>query len=203
MVRLPIVVIGLALLIGGCSTTSKKPSDRIVPESEVVEVDPDKVDHAIHGPMRYEPTPDHVVVGQDSGIIIEVQKREVVKDEQLGNIQLQRWDVTATNTLARDRCVTPMWRLMDFEYMSNGPSEQFVPGHSMVIMGEMQQRAWIIDGVPVAPPPSGYLADLRIRDPVPGAKQGDECSHIADEADIVPEDEIVEEPDYEETWDDK
>lgn len=175
-IRALIVLISLAVL-GGCSPT-------MIKESDIVTIDPESADTVRNGPVTYEPTPDNVIVGESNNISIEVQKRTVVKDEQADGITLQVWDVIATNNNDNDKCVTPMWRLMDFEYISNGPSEQFVQRSSMVKIGEMQQRVWIINGVPVAPPPSGYLTNMRVRDTIAGARVGEECTHIVNEKDI-------------------
>ena len=177
--RLTAILVVGSLFVGGCST-----SPRIVDEKHVVTIDPESLDYALHGEMKYEPTPDHVVVGERDGVIIEVFKREMIEDELADNQTLQIWDAVATNTNSTPKCVTPLWRLMDFEYISNGPSEQLVGASSMVRLGEMQQRTWIIDKVPVAPPPSGYLADLRIRNPAQDAKPGDECTFITPEHNI-------------------
>lgn len=165
-----IAVIGFVL--GGCSTT------------RVVDVDPEKVDTNIHGKLKYQPTPGQVVVGEKDRVRIEVIKRGLFKDEQADGLELQRWDAIAVNQSSKPKCVTPLWRLMDFEYISDGPSERLVRPHSSTYLGEMRQRTWIIDGVTVAPPPSGYLADLRIRGTVKDAKPGEECIHLADEDDV-------------------
>lgn len=169
-------IAAVALLLGGCSVTPG-----IVKEKDVVIVDPEKFDQHIHGNIKYEPTPDHVVVGEKDGVIIEVHKREVIKDELADDIQLQVWDAAVTNLSQTDKCVTPLWRLMDFEYISDGPSERLVKSNQMVHLGQMQQKTWVLDGVVVAPPPSGYLADLRVRGTVPNAKPGEECIHLVDE----------------------
>jgi len=168
----------IALFLNGCTTV------RVLEENEITVVDPEKMDQEVYGKLKYEPTPDRVVVGDEDGIIIEVVKREIITDENAGNMKLQTWNAVATNTTPNDKCVTPMWRLMDFEYISDGPSEQLVRGHDIKTIGVMQQRTWIIDGVVVAPPPSGYLADMRVRGTVEGAKQGEECMHITNEDDI-------------------
>lgn len=189
--QLTIVAI-VGLVLGGCA--SRPP----VPDHRVVDIDPLEMEREMLGKQAgdAEPTPAHVVVGERGGIKIEVHKRGVEDSEQY-DLKLQTWDVTAINYNHRDKCVTPRWKLMDFKYITDGASEQLIPAHSMKRMGEMQQRAWIIEGVEVAVPPSGYLSDMRVRNTVEDAKPGEECMHIFPEEDLVDEEDIVTEPDVE------
>jgi hypothetical protein len=180
----PYAIFALALLVlGGCSTTKPISDSRIVPESKVVVVDPDKLDREIYGDKLPEPTPDHVMVGTKDGVIIDVDKKGTEHDPQ-HDIELQVWKVTATNMNHDPKCVTLMWQLMDFEYISFGPSEQLVRGEASHIMGEMKQQFWIIEGAKVTFPPSGFLSNMRVRNPVAGAKIGEECMHLTPEEDI-------------------
>lgn len=193
------IIAAVGLFLGGCA--SKQP----VPDHKVVDIDPLELERKMLGEQAGadgEPTPPHVVVGEKDGVKIEVHKRKTENSEQY-LVKLQTWDVTAINYNHRDKCVTPQWKLMDFKYITDGPSEQFIKAHSMKKMGEMQQRAWIIDGVEVAVPPSGYLYDMRVRDAIADAKPGEECmflvpeEDIQDERNLIPEEDIVTEPDIE------
>lgn len=192
MNRTAILLLAAVVALGGCATRDS----RVTPEKDVVDIDPESLDYAMNGDMEYVSTPDHVVVGTQDGIIIQTHKMEAIYDEQ-AETDVQNWDVTATNTTNKGVCVLPVWKLLDFEYISNGPTEQYVPPFALTELGQMVQQLWVIDGVPVAPPPSGYLEELLIRDPVADAEQGEECTHLVDEADLVPEEDIEEDPDVE------
>lgn len=179
MIRKLIPVILTAIALSGCSA-------KIVKEDRVIDVDPDQLDRAVYGDTMPEATPDHVMVGTKDDVTIDVNKQGVEHDPQ-NRVELQIWDVTATNFNNAPKCVTLMWQLMDFEYISFGPSEQFIRPLSAQKIGEMRQQYWVINGARVAFPPSGYLSSMRVRDPVADAKPGEECMHLTPEEDIVTE----------------
>jgi hypothetical protein len=193
MSKFLLTILAATIILGGCSTTNT----RVVPEDDVVEVDPENMDYILNGPISYEPTPPIVVVGSDDNVFIQVTKQDHMYDDQFEQ-DIQLWKVTAQNTNQIPKCVTPRWRLLDFKYITEGPSEQFIPANSIIKIGEMRQVMWVVDGVPVPVPPSGYLADLRVRDVVPNAKQGEECLFLVDEDNIVKEEDIVKEKDIKE-----
>jgi hypothetical protein len=182
MVRNILLVLIAAIALGGCSA-------KIVKEDQVVHIDPDKLDRAVYGDTTPQPTPDHVMVGMKNGITVDVDKKGVEHDSQ-NRVELQIWEVTATNFNDTPKCVTLMWQLMDFEYISFGPSEQYIKALTANKLGEMRQQYWVIDGARVAFPPSGYLSNMRVRDPVAGAKIGEECMHLTPEEDIVTQPDI-------------
>lgn len=157
----------------------------MVKEKDIVNYDPETMDvFRKEGAPMYEETPDHLVVAQDSGIIVDVHRMADVFDEQ-EDVERQRWNVFVTNTTYSNQCVGVSWRLLDFKFISEHPTMVLVERESMLRLGTMLGKVWEIDGVAFAPPPSGYVQDMEIHDPVENAKPGDECLFLVDEDDIT------------------
>lgn len=95
------------------------------------------------------------------------------------------WDITALNTTTDSECVTLLWKLMDFKFVSEYPSEFLVRHSSSLHIGTMIQQVWEIQGVKFTPDSSGYVAGMLVREPIPNAAIGDECTFIELERDIV------------------
>ena len=74
---------------------------------------------------------------------------------------------------------------MDFRFESNHPTDVLIPAHQGVILGHMIQTTMVIDGVTVAPDPSGYIQAMRIKNPRDDAIEGEECLYLVDEDDVV------------------
>ncbi len=179
MKRLGLVLIAGSLLLGGCATT------RMVEEHEIVDHDPGQTAYdQQEGSTQAEPTPDHVVVADKDGILIDVNKIEPIYLEE-HKVDLQQWEVLASNMNRKDKCVGVIWRLMDFRFESNHPTDVLIPAHQGVILGHMIQTTMVIDGVTVAPDPSGYIQAMRIKNPRDDAIEGEECLYLVDEDDVV------------------
>jgi len=186
MVRFITVALAVAM-VSGCSTVKMLPEDQVIKDDQIVDVDPDELDRSLFGELPLEETPPHVRVGEKASVSIEMDKKESEWHEQTQSY-LQRWTATAINMNNEPKCVTPMWRLMEFEYTSFGPSEQMIPSLSSKVIGEFHQRTWQLGDVWLAPAPSGYLHAMRVRGTVPGAKVGEECNWI------TPDDEVINKP---------
>lgn len=178
--RNAIVLSGLVgvLFLSGCGTT-------MVKEKDIVNYDPESMD-VFHeeGKPTYEDAPDHIVVAKEDGILVDVHRIADVFDEQ-ADVERQRWNVFVTNTSHSDQCVGILWRLLDFKFITEHPTTTLVEENSMLHLGTMLGRVWEIDGVSFAPPPSGYVQAMQVRDPIKDAKAGDECLFLASEDEIT------------------
>ena len=150
----------------------------------MIDVDPEQAEsQLLKNQPLYQVTPDDLVVGSQDNITIEVHKTTPIYDDQTKGYR-NRWRAFATNHNPTTKCIMPVWRLMDFEYVSWETSEFAVYPNKLKFIGEMIQKTWIIDGVKVAPPSSGYLYKLLVRNPEPNSQPGDECIHLINEKDI-------------------
>jgi hypothetical protein len=140
--------------------------------------------------IAYEPTPDYVVAADHKRILVEVMRDELFFDDQ-DEIEVQQWSVIATNNNRRDKCVGVQWRLMDFKFISEHPTPVLIHARQRLFLGTMVGRTMIIDGVTVAPPPSGYVYEMKVLDPDTDALEGDECLFLPDEEDIIQNDEDI------------
>lgn len=175
-----LIVIFAGALLGGCAMSPK-----------VIEYDPEKDNIAGQHIPEAQPTPDHVVVVNKDGILIDVQKMNSMYDEQV-QAELQQWAVFAMNDSNADKCVGVVWRLMDFRFITNYTTDFLLKAQEMKFLGKMQQTTMTIDGVKVAPPPSGYVHAMRVIEPREDAIEGEECMFIVDEKDIIEDKGVIE-----------
>lgn len=171
----------LAMFLTGCGSV-------MVKEEDIINYDPEFSDIGKDG-EQYVPaeqaTPDHVVVADLKGVAIDVSKGKPVYDEQ-AKAELQQWDVFATNSNRKDKCVGVVWRLLDFRFITNYPTDFFMEKSSMLHLGVMQQTTITVDGVKVAPPPSGYVKAMRVRAPNDEAlDDGDRCTFVEPEGRVI------------------
>lgn len=165
-------ILGIVLIGGilsGCGTATIK------------EYDPEQADRNISQEDLFKPTPDHVIVGEYKDVVVEVNKMKTREDDM---IPRQEWSVFATNNNDDDICLAVAWRLLDFQFISHHPTQVLVRSGQREFLGTMLQTVWTIDGVQFAPPPSGYVHNMTVKDPVEDAVRGEECLFLADEEEI-------------------
>lgn len=180
-IRTPLLIILLALM-SGCSTMKIVDYD---PENDVP-IDPDTGKE-----LAYEPTPDRVMAAKTKGVSVEVIRDKVFFDHE-DDADRQQWSVFVYNSNRKDKCVGVIWRLMDFKFISEYPTTTIVEGRRTLLLGTMIGKTMIIDGVTVAPPPSGYVYKMQVLPPDRDAEQGFECMFLPDEDDVVQEEDIME-----------
>lgn len=177
MTRQVLTMLLAMIFLSGCSTTSN-----------IKDFDPEQ--HTKDN-LDTSPTPRNVVVADRKGIIIEVIRDDDFYDTQ-SKTDRQRWNVFITNTNRKDKCVGVLWRLLDFQFISDYPTTLLVHHKTVLLLGTMIGEIMIIDGVAVAPPPSGYVHAMQVKKPDFEQKEGDECLFLPDEDDIVKERQIIE-----------
>jgi hypothetical protein len=195
--NLLIVLLGASILSGCAGNGIVKEGDiqtelDVVPESNIDNIDPSEREKELYGEVvTAKPTPDKVIVGEKGHITIEVVKVKPLYDPILKKT-LQVWNVNVINTNNSSRCVGPKWRLMEFEYISYGPTIQLVKGESTLVMGQMMQKGFKIGDVYLTPSPSGYLDDMLVSKPNRYAYPGDECTYLITEDQYTKEEDIIE-----------
>jgi len=163
-------------------------SPMYVQESDIVDYDGGNLSKKEMKEIRDdkgEPTADIVVLGEEDKVVIVALKKtpyKPIKDEE---VVQDRWLINATNTNDRDVCVGIYWKLMDFKFISDYPTEFFLHKKESKAIGVMIQQVWELQGVKFTPEGSGYIYWMGVRDPVEDAKKGDECVHIEDEENIT------------------
>lgn len=160
----------LILLLGGCATGPK-----------IVDIDPIELERQrLKEQVEQEiPTPDHVVVADGKSILVEVDKAEPIIEDN--DVEREVWVVSATNNAPKDKCVTIIWKLLDFQYQT---SEFLLEAHYSKEIGVMVQQTMTIDGVKFAPPASGFVKAMRVRKTIEDAKEGEECLYLTQEKKI-------------------
>ncbi|MEM2159433.1 MAG: hypothetical protein QXN55_00575 [Candidatus Nitrosotenuis sp.] len=142
---------------------------------------------AAKDPFYAPPTPDHIMAGEKDDVRITIHKGTPTmhdsNDSEHSKIELQNWFAVLTNDSEKPVCVMTEWKLMDFELISDYPGFVYMsPNSQIVTYAHLKQQVWNIDGTKFALPPSGYVEDMIIRDPVKKAKVGDEC--VFDDDDV-------------------
>lgn len=147
--------------------------------SRVVDVDVEKLEaqrlKKTGEILKEERTPEHVVVASKNNIRVEVDKTKPTREEK---VDLETWNVNVHNNNTDNKCVSISWKLMDFRFMSYETTEFFIAGNSSKKIGQMIQETWILDGVKIAPPGSGFVNSIRVRGTIPNAKPGEQCMYI-------------------------
>lgn len=150
----------------------------------VKDVDPelDELKRLGEGVMLYEDTPPFLTIADKKGIMIFAEKNEKTFQTNDPGVRQARWAIKVLNDNNIGRCIAIEFRLLDFIYVSDHPSEFFVPANSAMIAGTMKQKVWTIGGVQFVPPSSGYVRKMNIRDPVIDANIGEECDFAIEDA---------------------
>lgn len=178
-----IIIITILGILGGCGS-----APRIIDESEIYIYDPEQDQY---NKMREadlpENSPPEITVGSKNNISIEVNKGTPFYDDEIRRYR-DRWIVAALNLNDTGKCITPRWKLMDFNYITNQPSEFYIGPKRMIIVGEMVQNIWVLDGVPISLPASGYLDNMLVRNPNTSGEE--KCGFIVPEEDIIHGDDI-------------
>lgn len=152
----------------------------------VKDIDPQKEElkRLGEGSVLYVDTPPFLTIADKKKMMVFAEKNP--KTFQTNNIdpavRQARWTIKVLNTDNKNKCLTLEFRLLDFTYISDHPSEFFVPANSAKIAGTMLQKVWRIDGVEFVPPSSGYVSNIRVRNPVENAKRGSECDFAKEDA---------------------
>lgn len=149
------------VLLSGCAT--------------VVDIDPEQMEYdqivkikgkqaaEVLDPFASPPTPNSVIAGRKDHVVVFVTKSTPVKGPQ--NIKLDTWNVRASNFNDESKCVAIQWRLQDFEFESDYPTEFFIASQKTIDLGKMRQTIWSLDGLTFAIPPSGYIQKMNVREP--------------------------------------
>jgi len=125
------------------------------------------------------------LIEEDDVVIIAEKKNPLITIHNDYEVVQDKWTITAHNMSSDNVCVTLHWKLLDFKFVSDHPSEFYVPANALMYVGTMVQQVWEIQGVRFTPDGSGYVAGMLVREPVEDAKKGDECLYIEKEEDIV------------------
>jgi hypothetical protein len=135
-------------------------------------------------PDEAQPTDFTMVLAQRRGVSIHVERVEDIYDEQ-HDIDLQQWEAYATNDLRRHRCIAVVWRLLDFQFITENTTGVLLQPREFHHLGTMLGETWVIDGVTVAPPPSGYVQELKVWSPDLDAPEDEQCIPVVDEDTIL------------------
>lgn len=162
-----------SLLVAGCATDI----------GPVKEVDPELDElKRLEGAMLYVDTPPFMTIADKKGMMVFAEKNPRTFQTNSPGIRQARWTIKVMNSKPIGQCLTVQFRLLDFVYVSDHPSEFYIPPNSAMIAGTMKQKVWEIDGVQFVPPSSGYVKEMRVRDPVIDAERGSECDFATEEA---------------------
>ena len=159
-----ILIVCLSLI--GCATVDR---DFEKEEQEFIK---------LHGVRAKDPfyapdTPNDVLAGKKDGVRVTVHKGRPTKSE---GFELQQWFAVLTNDSEEDKCIAVLWKLMDFELVTNFPEFIYLTPHQQIVnYASLKQQVWNMDGTKFALPPSGYIEQLDVRDPNLKNKPGQEC----------------------------
>ena len=168
----------LLVMSTGCAiTTSPTPID-YNPETDV------EISAETGQVTDPEDTAPYVKAADFEGVVVEVYRLGSFFDEQYRS-EIQEWEVMVTNTNERTKCVGIIWRLMDFQFITEYPTTMIVPGETKILLGTMLGDTMIIDGVTVWPSPSGYVEKIQVLQPDWDADEGFECMFLPEEDEII------------------
>ncbi len=129
---------------------------------------------AAKDPLYAPATPDTVFAGKENNVFVSMYKD---KPEDYKGMKLQIWQATIVNHSDHPICALVHWKLMDFEMFSDYPDFTYLVSQQQILhFAEMRQQIWNIDGTEFALPPSGYIDQLIVKEPIKDAKKGTECS---------------------------
>lgn len=164
------LIVVLALLSSGCT---------IMGWGSVKDVDTEKEEVKRLREMKkkteadgYVATPPIVKTADKDDVYIVVEKSMPITEHDYSR---DVWHVFAENKNAQPKCVYVVWRLLDFEYISDEPAEFFITGKTRRPVGTMLQHVYTIDGVRFTAPASGYVHAMTVREPNKKARRGEEC----------------------------
>lgn len=170
-----IILVMLLLAMTGCAiTTSPTPIDYNPEDDVAIDV---QTGQQTTAPENTEP---YVKAADFKGVVVEVFRIGWFYDEQYKS-EIQEWEVMVTNTNKRTKCVGVIWRLMDFQFITEYPTTMIVPGETKVLLGTMLGDTMEIDGVTVWPSPSGYVHEIQVLNPDWDADEGFECMFLPEE----------------------
>lgn len=155
-------ILAVLMLTAGCTTQpTTTPTNHIVPESKVINIDPEELESKYVTEM-YQPTSNRVVAANVDDIIIDARNASTYFDEDR-NTHHQQWEITVQNLSYTNKCVAVEWRTMGFRLITNEPYEFYMEGQSMFVLGYLIEVAELIDGVWVVPPTSAYIQNISVR----------------------------------------
>jgi hypothetical protein len=162
--------------LGGCTTIDVDPEFEYDPEAHDV--------FARNGSLEGEQTAAYVHLAARSGVDVYAVRVADTFDEQ-HNVPVQQWHVFAVNNRKYHRCLFAQWRLLDFALITDNQSNVLLQPQQVTTLGRMVGQVWEIDGVPVAPPPSGYVERLYVWNPDRTSSEEDQCLNVAQEDTIL------------------
>ena len=114
-------------------------------------------------PLWQKPTNKVVQAGKMDGVTVVMYRDTDIRE---GELNLQQWKALIINKNDEPKCVQTVWQLMDFQMYTDYPDFLKVPANSTFQnYARMTQKIWVLDGVRLALPPSGYIADMLVREP--------------------------------------
>lgn len=128
---------------------------------------------AAQDPLYQSPTSDTVVAGTLDNVIVTLYKSNT---ETRDNLSLQVWSASIFNHNNSAVCVAVIWKLMDFDLITDYPDFVFIEKNSSIFRyATMRQTIWDLSGTKFALPPSGYIKNMIVKTPSKNAKNGEEC----------------------------
>lgn len=129
---------------------------------------------ALADPMYAPPTAPDVFAGKTDGVTITIHKIKSTITED--KIELQNWNAVLTNTSKEDVCVATIWKLMDFELVTQYPELTYMhAGDSLQEYAVLKQQIWNMEGTRFALPPSGYVQELIVKPAKDTKIQSEKC----------------------------
>ena len=158
------------LAMTGCAT--QQIVDRDFDKEEIEYVKKHGIE-AAKDPLWQEPSnPFGVLVDQD-GIRVTAYRSADAND---GVDKLQVWYVDVQNTTSDAQCVALNWKLQDFQLESNYETFIYIkPNLVLEKVATLTQKVWVLDGLKLVLPPSGYIDGVVIKDPT----DKDDCDFAA------------------------
>lgn len=173
------LMVVFVLLLSGCAGNKIIDVDRDVEKEKVMN------DMFTDG-VEYDGV-NRILVDSDD-IIVKAVKADVIVNEyerfKKYEVKQDVWNIEVSNYSGNDVCVTLLWKLMDFQFVTTLPSSFLVLADATTLIGEMTEQVWEIQGVKFTPGGSGYVYQMDIDDPIEDADAGDECLNLVDEEDI-------------------
>lgn len=124
-------------------------------------------------PLYAPATPEYVLAGYSEHVLVSLYKGPSEKQDK---IELQVWNATAVNHNDKPVCLMVHWKLMDFSLVTDyGDFTYLKPEQQILKYATMKQQVWNLDGTQFALPPSGYIDNMIIKEPIKDAKPGYEC----------------------------
>jgi len=175
-IRTITIAVLLLFTVGCAGTTSPTPID-YNPENDV------RVDELTGLELPPMATADYIKAADYKDVIVGVSRLSSFRDEHY-QAEIQEWEVHVTNNNQVAKCVGVVWRLMDFKFITEYPTTMMVPSRTKMLLGTMLGEYMEIDGVLVAPAPSGYVHKIQVLQPNWDADEGFECMYLAEEEDV-------------------